>query len=198
MSAWEISYRRSVPVVIFVTRSEQRIVMDAKTALATSSLIASLGLIFPTANAADEKIFPGSVCQPSTVEISGQRLITSGGGSTNSTVDSGRFTQTLRLDCPLVRDTVAKRWKNIYVRVRDNSSIAGVVCTANNWSSYRTNVFSTTRSTSASFRGDTELAFPRHSFHYGRGSYNVSCNVPGNRSGTGISSAIHSIRLVEE
>jgi|GEM_PF-6997814 len=162
-------------------------------------IAASLAAISPnTSHAVDEKILPGSICQPTSVDTSATRMFYSGGSVVNFVREEpGKFSVT-RLHCPLVRDIVKNRWKYVYVRVRDNSNTAAVVCTASNYKPYGDSAISITRESGTSFTGLVSLAFGRPSSDFDHGAFHVYCQLPGNSNASGNFSAIHSIRLVEE
>lgn len=166
----------------------------------TAALALVLAVAAPTtSHASDEKILPGAICQPTSVGISATRMFYSGGSVVNFVREQPGQFSVARLHCPLVRDRVTKRWVKILVRVRDNSNLDYVSCTASNPSAFGTSGYNTTKrsGSTASFRGYTSLTFYRPRGDYDRGAFHVNCSLPGNVS-NGSFSAIHSIRWEEE
>ena len=171
--------------------------MKLKTALPSAAALAALAAMLApmSSSAADEKVLPGSICQPTSVGISAQRMFYSGGSVVNFTNES-QGVQVARMHCPLVRDNIVRKWTYLYVRVNDNTTTGSVRCTASNFGSFGENPYNVSRETGTSFTGLYSLYFPAPTDQKTAGAFHVFCELPGN-SRTGAFSAIHSIRLAE-
>lgn len=119
-----------------------------------------------SAEAADQKTFPGSMCQ---AYGSSQNLYYS-----NSAI-ANRTAATRSVVCPIVRDNVTQPWQRLAVLVRDRHDTRNITCVAYSHNIYGTVVWSQSRSTVG--EGFQALAFniPAES---NWGTYSIVCQLP--------------------
>jgi len=154
----------------------------------TAATLSAVALPSTSFAATDEKIFPGTVCQPVFKDYPiTYEMVT--GAATNFS------NSRLYVVCPLVRDTVLKPWVNVKVTVYDydtNDSVACTVYNANSVGDYSNVYYKSSPVSSNSFTGRQIFNFGKLSASHSRGAYFMTCRVPANGS------KIASILLEEE
>ena len=113
--------------------SDANAMVVAKTFSLGVSLLFIAGLVATPAYALDEKVLPGSICEP-TMEPYAPLVAKFGGSLMNIKLEGSGGLEVASLSCPLVRDNPTRKWEYLWVHVYDDSPTRSVTCSA---SSYR-------------------------------------------------------------
>ena len=170
--------------------------------LATGTLVAACLLGFGnSAHALDHVTYPGTICKPTyahqrAADALPDKLVYSLTSVYNLSKLGDPNYYGVRLVCPIARDDTTRPWRAIHVRATRNSLDRAIECSATSYDLYGNNARTVTRYSPGTVRGDVTIVLPSPSAANPRGAIEVVCGLPGNASG-GASSAIHSIKLVE-
>ena len=166
-------------------------------AMAASIALASLAQA-PAAHAVNERILPGSICQPEAGAAPFDYLYLRGAIKRTKVYASGEVPrQDQYVHCLLPRDaSTPDGIKYVYVRMSKHTNRVPVYCTLNTYGGDGKPDSGHVAMVPRSTTGNAYVRFWRPANTHAARGVKVSCNLPGSDS-TGNLSAIHSIRYGE-
>ena len=151
----------------FTSRHSQRLHRKRLPGLLVTAF-ALLVVSASNAQAINGKVYPGDMCQ----ELGSKSFMRYGEGGIHNDTTSAR-----RVVCPLVRDTVKKKWKSLHVVVVDQHPTEDVTCRA--YSAQRDGLgWFQTNSSSEAKPGVQTLTFGSQKVERDYGSYYLICRIP--------------------